>query len=110
MCDDLLSESLYEIGAALRVQNSLNSTFEWVETGELLPDLRHLLRQRGVDVDEEVNLVYVGMTRAEKKLTVATKLGAWLDMCGVSFRDSVESHDLTLRVVDPHSHVGVCYD
>jgi hypothetical protein len=108
MCDDLLSESLYEIGAALRVQNSLNSTFEWVETGELLQDLRHLLRQRGVDVDEEVNLVYVGMTRAEKKLTVATKLGAWLDMCGVSFRDSVESHDLTLRVVDPH--VGVCYD
>ena len=99
LCDDILTESLCEIGAALRVQNSLKSTCgdEWVETGQLLCDLRHLLGQKGVDVDGEVNLVYVGITRAETKLTVGAKLGAWLDVCGVSFGDSV-------------SRGGVCYD
>jgi hypothetical protein len=30
-----------------------------------------------------VNIIYVAMTRAENKLIVATKLAAWLAMCGV---------------------------
>ena len=84
LCDDILCRSVYPIDAAISVQNSLPES-ESVETDELLRDLRYLLEQTGIDVDEEANILYVGMTRAENKLTVATKLAAWLEMCGVTF-------------------------
>ena len=84
LCDDLLCRSVYPPDAAIRVQTSLPQS-ECVQTDELLCDIRNLLELTGIDVDEEVNLVYVGMTRAENKLTVATKLAAWLEMCGVTF-------------------------
>lgn len=101
LCDDILCRSLHPIGSALREQNSLiNSTCNSTETGELMRDLRHLLEQTDVDVEQEVNILYVGMTRAEKKLIVATKLAAWLEICGVSFGDSAKCAHQDAQLVD----------
>ena len=54
-----------------------------VAESELLDDPIELLRGSEQDADEEVNLMYVALTRATATLYVGAVTAAWLELAGI---------------------------